>query len=93
MKLRDRIKVEPLDEERLTNIERRLVVGVSELSITPKRAPRGFVLATSGLLAVAAAALLGWKLHVVPVVETTLPASEHFAQCPWGLYHLDVQAA
>ena len=64
MKLRDQIKVEPLDEERLTNIERRLVVGVSELSM--KRAPRrGFVLATSGLLAVAAAAA-GEVLHGNP---------------------------
>jgi hypothetical protein len=78
MKLRDQIKVEPLDEERLTNIERRLVVGVSELSM--KRAPRrGFVLATTGVLAVAAAALIGWKLHAVPAVEAPAPASEHFA--------------
>ncbi|MEO8843697.1 MAG: FecR domain-containing protein [Kofleriaceae bacterium] len=78
MKLRDQIKVEPLDEERLTNLERRLVVGVSELSM--KRAPRrGLFVAASGVLAVAAAALLGWKLHAVPVVEPPAPATEHFA--------------
>jgi hypothetical protein len=88
MKLRDQIKVEPLDEERLTNIERRLVVGVSELSM--KRAPRrGFVLATSGLLAVAAAALIGWKLHAVPVVETPVATPEHFAVADGSQLTLD----
>lgn len=90
MKLRDQIKVEALDEERLTNIERRLVVGVSELSTNRKRAlGRGFVFATSGLLAVAAAALIGWKLHAVPVVETPAPAPEHFAVAEGSQLTLD----
>ncbi|MDB4958268.1 MAG: hypothetical protein JWO36_5837 [Myxococcales bacterium] len=69
MKLVGRIPVEPLDEERLTNIERRLVVGVSELSAKPAHAPRSRHFAFAGAaLAVAAAALIGWKFHGVPEV-------------------------
>lgn len=78
MTLRDRIQVPPLDDERLTNIERRLVVGVSELA--HQRAPvarRGLGFAAAGLVACAAAALIGWKLHAVPATEP--PAPEHFA--------------
>ena len=81
MKLRDQVKVEPLDEERLTNIERRLVVGVSELSM--QRAPvqrRGFVFA-SAMLAVAAAAVIGWQLHAVPAPVASVPpaVTQHVA--------------
>ena len=80
MKLRDRIQVPPLDDERLTNIERRLVVGVSELA--HQRAPvarRGFGFAVAGLVACAAAALIGWKLHAVPATRIPAPVAQHFA--------------
>ena len=40
MKLVGKVPVETLDEERLTNIERRLVVAVSEMTQHPMRAPR-----------------------------------------------------
>jgi hypothetical protein len=92
VKLRDQIKVEPLDEERLTNIERRLVVGVSELSM--QRAPvhrRGFVFAGAGMLAVAAAAVIGWQLHAVPAPVASVPATvpQHFAVAEGSSITLD----
>lgn len=80
MKLRDRIQVEPLDDERLTNIERRLVVSVSEHA--HHHAPvarRGFGFAAAGLVACAAAALIGWKLHAVPATQIPAPVAQHFA--------------
>ena len=49
MKLRERIGVEQLDEERLTNIERKLVVRVSEMSAPPARASRRLLARTSAL--------------------------------------------
>ncbi|MEO6776253.1 MAG: FecR family protein [Kofleriaceae bacterium] len=82
MRLRDRIPVEQLDDERLTNVERRLVVGVSELST--RAASRGLApgwLRGAGVLAIAAAAVLGWKLHAVPAIEpppAPAPAAQHF---------------
>lgn len=78
MKLANKIPVEQLDEERLTNIERRIVIGVSEC--TPEHVPRrGFVFAAGGMLAVATAALIGWKLHTVTVVEQVAITPQHFA--------------
>ncbi len=78
MKLSSKIPLEPLDEERLTNIERRIVVGVSERA--PERVPRrGFAVAATGMLAVAAAALIGWKLHTVPAIEPVAITPQHFA--------------
>ena len=80
MTLRDRIPVEQLDDERLTNIERRLVVGVSELAMKP--APHklsALWLRGAGVLAIAAAAVIGWKLHAVPATEPApAPAAQHF---------------
>jgi hypothetical protein len=73
MNLVGKVPVEPLDEERLTNIERKLVVQVSELSQQPRRAPRR-VLAFAGMaMAVAIAGFVGWKLHRDPVVEPAKP--------------------
>ena len=78
MKLSSKIPLEPLDDERLTNIERRIVVGVSERA--PERVPRrGFEVAAGGMLAVAAAALIGWKLHTVPAIEPVAIKPQHFA--------------
>ena len=70
MKLREKIAVEQLDDERLTNIERNLVVKVSEMSAPPARSHR--LLAFAGVaFAVGAAAGIGWKLHQpeAPVVQ------------------------
>ena len=74
MKLCERIgwiEVEFFDEERLINIERNLVVRVSEMSAPPARASRR-VLAFAGVaFAVGAAAGIGWKLR-----QPDAPAAE-----------------
>ena len=64
MKLAGRIPVEPLDDERLTNIERKIVAGAAEVVARPHREAR-----LSPVLAFAAAAVvvlgagaIGWKL-------------------------------
>jgi hypothetical protein len=64
VKLSGRIPVEPLDEERLVNIERSIVANAK---IGPaEHAPRRGLAFAGGLLAVAAAALVGWKLRGGP---------------------------
>ncbi len=64
MKLSGRIPVEPLDEERLVNIERSIVANAK---IGPaEHAPRRQLAFAGGLLAVAAAAVVGWKLRGAP---------------------------
>lgn len=71
MKLVGRIPIEPLDEERLTNLERRLVIGVSELSARPMRASRSRHFAVAGAaMAVLVAGVIGWKLHGAPPAAT-----------------------
>ena len=78
MKLRERIPVEPLDDERLTNIERKLVVRVSEMAAPPARASRR-VLAFAGVaFAVGAAAGIGWKLHTPAVVPPAAEVAQTF---------------
>jgi hypothetical protein len=77
MKLVGKVPVEPLDDERLTNIERKLVVHVSEMRQQPMRAPRR-LLALAGIgVALAVAVLVGWKLHRDPAVMP--PTAERFA--------------
>ena len=79
MKLVGKVPVEPLEEERLTNIERSLVVRVSEMSQRPLRAP-GRMLAFAGVaLAVVAAGVVGYKLRTPaaapPAIHETLALS------------------
>lgn len=64
MSLQRKIPVEPLDDERLTNIERRLVVAASELR-APSVAPASRAsLALAGVaLAAALAGVAGWRLR------------------------------
>lgn len=79
MKLVGRVPVEPLDDERLTNIERRLVVHVAEMSQRPTRAPRRLLAFATVAMALAVAGLVGYKLRGdgTPVVGT--PEPERFA--------------
>jgi hypothetical protein len=78
MKLVGKVPVEPLAEERLTNIERNLVVRVSELrEQRTVRAPRRLLAFAGVAMAVAVAALVGWKLHRDPVLPA--PAAEQLA--------------
>lgn len=66
MKLVGRVPVEPLDDERLTNIERRIVAGAADAAA--RRAPRGSRLpvAVAAMAAVvvlvAGAGFVGWRL-------------------------------
>jgi hypothetical protein len=77
-KLQPRVLVEHLAEERLTNIERRIVVGVAERA--PEAIPRrGVAFAAGSLLAVATAALIGWRLHTTPAVAPVGVEPQHFA--------------
>lgn len=64
MKLGGRVHVEPLDDERMTNIERRIVAGAADAAARPRgfRAPRWLGFAAVAVAAVAAGAL-GWKLR------------------------------
>ncbi|MGN6106517.1 MAG: FecR domain-containing protein [Kofleriaceae bacterium] len=81
MKLVGRIPVEPLDDERLTNIERRIVAGAAEAAARPVREARfSPVLAALAIAVVAiGAGLAGWKLRgaataTAPVVASGEPA-------------------
>ena len=73
MNLVGKVPVEPLDDERLTNIERRLVVSVSELREQRAPAPRRLVAIAGVTFAVAAAALVGYQLHRAPVIAPPAP--------------------
>jgi hypothetical protein len=66
VKLVGKIQVEALDDERLTNIERRVVAGAAERIARPTRAPRHGLAFASALLAAGAAGVLGWQLHRTP---------------------------
>lgn len=68
MRLAGRIPVEPLDEERLTNLERRVVAGAVDAAIRGRdlRAPRRRLGAAAAAIAIAAAGAIGWALHPAP---------------------------
>jgi hypothetical protein len=80
MKLRERIPVEQLDDERLTNIERSLVVRAAEIGQAPVRS-RARLAWVGTALAVAIAAVIGWKLHrpepPAPEVAQTFAIETH----------------
>ncbi len=66
MKLTGRIPVEPLDEERLTRIERKIVAGAAERVAGPARAPRlppVFAFAAAAAVVALGAGAVGWKLR------------------------------
>jgi hypothetical protein len=92
MKLVGKVPVEPLDDERLTNIERRLVVHVSEMSQRPLRAaPRRMLAFAAVALAVVVAGFVGWRVRGdgTPVVA---PARPDFVAMKSGALDLgDVQ--
>lgn len=93
MKLVGKVPVEPLDDERLTNIERRLVVHVAEMSQRPVRAPRRLLAFATVAMAIAIAGLVGYKLRGddTPVVATREP--EHIAMRAGALDLGDAQIA
>jgi hypothetical protein len=74
MNLHGKVPVEQLDDERLTNIERKLVVAVSDMRAPAERAPRRLLVFAGMAMAVAVAGLVGWKVRGdAPVIE---PAAE-----------------
>ncbi len=68
MKLVGRVPVEPLDDERMTNIERRVVAGASDAATEPRglRAPRRLLGFATAAMAAMAAGVIGWKLGQRP---------------------------
>jgi len=80
MKLVGRVHVEPLDDERLTNIERSVVAGAAERAALPVRAPRRYLAFAAAALAACVAGAIGWQLRggaaVVPLVEP-VPVAVH----------------
>ncbi|HUS29125.1 MAG TPA: FecR domain-containing protein [Kofleriaceae bacterium] len=86
MKLKGKVPVEQLDDERLTNIERKLVVAVSEMA--PQResswSRRGLALAGVAM-AMAVAGAVGWKLHA----PASTPSRPTVAEAPFTLSTTD----
>jgi hypothetical protein len=70
MKLIGKVPVEPLDDERLTNIERNLVVAVSDMRAPAPTTRRALAFAAVAM-AIALAGFAGWKLRKAPATETT----------------------
>ena len=68
MKLVGRIPVEPLDDERMTNIERRIVAGAADAAARGEvRARWSPMLAAAAVVVVVlGAGAIGWKLHGEP---------------------------
>jgi len=65
MKLTGRIPVEPLDDDRLTKLERRVVVGAADAVASGygAGAPRRILASVAAAVALAAAGAIGWALH------------------------------
>jgi len=91
MKLVGKVPVEPLDDERLTNIERNLVVHVSEMSQRPLRAPSRMLAFAGVALAVVAAGFFGWKLRGNGTPAELGPKSEQFVMKDGALELGDAQ--
>ena len=73
--LKGRIPVEPLDDERLTNIERRIITNAA---VPAPRTPRfGFAFAVATVLVVAVGAgFAGWQLHRVKPQPAPIASAE-----------------
>ena len=71
MRLAGKIPVEPLDEERLTQIERRVVAGAVDAAIRGQRlrAPGGVLRGLIAAAAIAAAGVVGWAMRGAPASE------------------------
>ena len=91
MKLVGKVFVEPLDDERLTNIERNLVLHVSGLSQRRLvRAPRRLLAFAGVALAVVVAGFVGWKIRGDGTLEIA-PKVERFAMTDGALDLGDAQ--
>jgi hypothetical protein len=70
VKLVGRVPVEPLDDERMTNIERRIVANAAVTP--PSRAPRRVLGFAAAAMAAMAAGVIGWKLGSSPAQLSTV---------------------
>jgi hypothetical protein len=82
VKLVGRIPVEPLDDERMTNIERRIVAGAADAAARGEVRARWSPMLAVAVIAVAVmgAGAIGWKLHgerAAPVVAEAAPLEVH----------------
>jgi hypothetical protein len=67
--LRDKVRVEALDEERVANLERRIVARAAEAGAARESGSRRGLALAGFAAALAASAAIGWKLHnEAPVV-------------------------
>lgn len=71
MKLVGKVPVEQLDDERLTNIERNLVLAVSDMNAPAPQVSRRALVLAGFAMAIAIAGFAGWKLRRVPAVAPT----------------------
>jgi hypothetical protein len=80
MKLVGKVPVEPLDDERLTNIERNLVVHVSEMAQRPLHSMPRRMFAMAGIaFAAIVAGFIGWKLRGTEGMPSIAPPPEREA--------------
>jgi FecR protein len=80
VKLHGRIHVEQLDDERLTNIERKVVAGAADRLALPVRAPRRYLAFAAAALAACVAGVIGWNLRggeVAPIAVEPAQVAVH----------------
>lgn len=79
MKLVGRVPVEPLDDERMTNIERSIVAGAADAAAAarPERSSRRYLGFAAAAMAALVTGVIGWKLghdpSTAPVVGESTP--------------------
>ncbi|HET9622841.1 MAG TPA: FecR domain-containing protein, partial [Kofleriaceae bacterium] len=73
--LRGKIAVEPLDEDRVTHIERRIVAGAAEAAARGRQRAwlRGHAGRAMMAVALVAAGVIGWLLHAAPAAPVAMP--------------------
>lgn len=78
MNLRDRIPVEPLSDERMTNIERNVVIAATDAALTAQPARRGSTWLGLALIAAAmvAVGITSWRLGASSTPEVNVVATE-----------------
>jgi hypothetical protein len=80
MNLHGKVPVEQLDDERLTNIERKLVIAVSDMRAPEPRVSRRFLAFAGAAMAVALAGVVGYKLRGTDApAETAAEAPQRLA--------------
>jgi hypothetical protein len=90
MRLIGRIPVEPLGEERLTNIERRVVAGAGERIAAPVRGSRWALSFATAAVAAGIAGLVGWRLHDTPTLAPSAAPPPVAVQTETGRSTLDI---